>query len=256
MPLLPDARPPEGLRIYAIGDVHGCVDKLTEIYGWIEEDLARHPAIDWRLVHLGDYVDRGPDSNACVEAVMTRVLDRRVYALCGNHEMQFLDFLGQADAETFHNWITYGGTQTMQSYGVELGGEPVYGAFDDLKARAALRENLIGQVPQSHLSFLTTLPYILRFGDFVFVHAGVRPGIDIDDQAPRDLVWIREPFLSSVEDFGAVIVHGHTPQREVIMRPNRIGLDTGAVYGGPLSCLVLEGAERALLEEGGRRLLA
>ena len=255
MPLLPDARGPEGLRIYAIGDIHGCIDKLQTVYARIEEDLRQHPALDYRIVHLGDYVDRGPDSRACVEAVMARVLDRRVYALCGNHEMQFLDFLGTPDAESFNNWITYGGLATMQSYGVELGGEPVYGAFDDLKERAALRENLLSHVPKSHLSFLTTLPFILRFGDYVFVHAGVRPGVGLDDQIPRDLIWIREPFLSSEVDFGAVVVHGHTPQREVMVRPNRIGLDTGAVYGGPLSCLVLDGAERALLEADGRRSL-
>ena len=251
MPLLPDARPPKGLRLYAIGDVHGCIDKLQSVYHWIDTDLTARPPIDWRLIHLGDYVDRGPDSKAVIEAVMRRVSDHRAYALFGNHERQFLDYLGSADSETFSNWITYGGMATFQSYGVELKGEPVYGAFDDLKERTALREDLLAKVPKAHVNFMTTLPYVLRFGDFVFAHAGIRPGVSLDDQEPQDLIWIREPFLSSAEDHGAVVVHGHTPRRVVEIRPNRIGIDTGAVFGGPLTCLVLEGPRRSILRPGG-----
>lgn len=256
MPLLPDARTPKGLRLYAIGDVHGCIGKLTTIHNWIEADLAARPCPDYRIIHLGDYVDRGPDSRACVEDIMTRVADRRIYAIHGNHEQQFLDFLGSADTENFGTWITYGGLATMQSYGVDLGGEPVYGAFDDLTQRAALREKLLTAVPSEHINFLTTLPYILRFGDYAFVHAGVRPGVDLDEQEVRDLTWIREPFLSTNDDLGAVVVHGHTPQRDIDMRRNRIGIDTGAVYGGPLTCLVLEDDRRAILLADGPEPLA
>ncbi|MEM0945256.1 MAG: hypothetical protein AAGI70_15070, partial [Pseudomonadota bacterium] len=110
-------------------------------------------------------------------------------------------------------------------------------------------------LPQEHVNFLTTLPYMLRFGDYVFAHAGVRPGIRLTEQSPQDLIWIREPFLSSEADFGAIIVHGHTPASRVEVRPNRIGIDTGAVFGGPLTCLVLEGDRREILTARGRQTL-
>lgn len=251
MPLLPDARTPRGLRIYAIGDVHGCLGQLRDVYRGIDEDLATRPCIDWRIVHLGDYVDRGPESRACLDLVIEKVKNPRVYALFGNHEQQFLDFLMDPQARSFENWMNFGGRETLAAYGVNIRVPPV----DDPEARAALHDALMANMPTSHLTFLGTLPHMLRFGDFVFVHAGVRPGVALQDQSMRDLAWIREPFLSSDGDFGAVVVHGHTPTDQIERRPNRIGIDTGAVFGGPLTCLVLEDDTQLALQVSNVDLL-
>ncbi|MEM6934395.1 MAG: metallophosphoesterase family protein [Pseudomonadota bacterium] len=236
---------PDGLRIYAIGDVHGCRDALSEVHECIRADLHHRPCGDWRIVHLGDYVDRGPDIPGVVEDLIGLVRDRRTYALLGNHDQWFVDFLSNAATEGFIGWTTYGGIKTIEAYGGSV--EAVIGG--GLSARQALRSLLLDAVPEEHIKFMTTLPHILRFGDFIFVHAGIRPGIPIEKQSVQDMIWIREPFLSSTEDLGAIVVHGHTVVRQVEVRPNRIGIDTGAVHGGELTCLVLEGQRQALLRE-------
>ncbi|MEM7668178.1 MAG: metallophosphoesterase [Pseudomonadota bacterium] len=247
MPLLSDAKIPDGLRIYAIGDVHGCRKQLATVHTRIRADLRDRPCTDWRIVHLGDYVDRGPDIPGVIEDLVELVRDRRTYALLGNHDQWFVDFLSDPGSEGFGAWTTYGGITTIEAYGGSV--EAVISG--GVAGRRALRSLLLDAVPEDHLRFLSTLPHILRFGDFVFVHAGVRPGVAIGQQSVRDMIWIREPFLSSTEDLGAVVVHGHTVVPHVVVRSNRIGIDTGAVHGGELSCLVLEGRTQALLREDG-----
>ncbi|MEM9044573.1 MAG: metallophosphoesterase family protein [Pseudomonadota bacterium] len=251
MPLLKDAKTPHGLRLYAIGDVHGCLEELMAVHDDIRQDLEAHPAIDWRIIHLGDYVDRGPDSPGVITALVEMVRDRRTYALLGNHDQYLTNFLSHPETSSFERWIAWGGVETIEAY---------EGWFDprlreDRAARRTLREHLLEALPSSHISFLSTLPHMLHFGDFTFVHAGVRPGVPLDAQSEDDLIWIREPFLSSNQDLGAVIVHGHTPVDRIEVRPNRIGIDTGAVFGGPLSCLVLEGRDRFVLTHRGREPL-
>lgn len=231
---------PRGLRIYAIGDIHGCADKIAEVHARIDADLAARPAEDWRLVHVGDYIDRGPDSSGVVARLIDRARDSRTYCLRGNHEQYIIDFAGDAQTPDLEAWLRYGGVETLGSYGIAAQGAP-----------EAMREAMLAAVPAPHLRFLTALPHMVRIGGYVFVHAGVRPGVALDAQVPRDLIWIREPFLSSRSDHGAVVVHGHTPGARVEDHGNRIGIDTGAVFGGPLSCLVLEGTARALLAADG-----
>lgn len=251
MPLIPDAATPEGLRIYAIGDVHGCFEQMADMLGRIEEDLAKRPPEDWRIIFLGDYVDRGPDSAACLGLLQELMSDERVHGLFGNHEEIFLDFIEDPEAPSLTTWLTYGGIETLASYGVSCIEADAANAY----GRAALRERLLEKMPRDHVDLLWRLPRLLRYGDYAFAHAGVRPGRGLSAQSDRDLSWIRQPFLSSDEDFGAVVVHGHTPVDAITMRPNRIGVDTGAVYGRVLSCVVLEGRQRHALETGGLREL-
>ena len=229
---------PAGLRIYAIGDVHGCLAPLERLHAKIADDLARHPVADHRIVLCGDYVDRGPDSAGVVSyLIAAQHTDPHIQCLYGNHEDEVLGFL-----EDPHRWapvwLQYGGAETLASYGIgqaEL--EAVIGDVD------ALRDRFADALPADHLSFLRDLPRSLRFGDYLFVHAGIRPGVALDRQDPHDLIWIRGPFLSDVRDHGAVVVHGHTPVDMPEVKPNRINIDSGAVYGGPLTCLVVEGTE-------------
>jgi len=248
MVTLAGARAPDGMRLYAIGDVHGCAEALADIYARIEADLAARPPGDWRIIHIGDYIDRGGESRGVIDHVARRVREGRVYALCGNHDHFMREFLADPDCESFPVWMTNGGAETLISYGLSLSAICSAG---DAYARAALHAELTQAVPPAHRWFLEGLPLMLRLGDYAFVHAGVRPDRALERQSPEDLLWIRDPFLSSDADFGAVVVHGHTPTGAVTVRPNRIGIDTGAVFGGPLSCLVLEGRGSGLLQPEG-----
>jgi len=249
MVTLHDAQAPKGVRLYVIGDVHGCMRPLRDIAEWLEDDLNHRPPRDWRIVYLGDYIDRGPDSRGVIDFVISQMSARRVYALRGNHDQFMIDFLGgESTAASFQTWMDNGGILTLASYGIDL--DDIYDAVDEA-SRADLREALIEALPDSHGRFLAGLPHMVRLGDYVFVHAGVRPGTRLDKQRAADLIWIREPFLDSEEDHGAVVVHGHTVSEHVQMRHNRIGIDTGAVFGGRLSCLVLEGDSQALLGPEG-----
>jgi serine/threonine protein phosphatase 1 len=232
---------PDGLRIYAVGDVHGRFDLLQAMHDEIRRDLERARPRESIEILLGDYVDRGPQSREVVEwvAAGAPAADRRI-CLCGNHEELLLAAL--ADAAEMPNWLHNGGLDTLLSYAP--------GARSTLldMTWATAHEEFLRAFPEEHRAFLEALPRMAEFGGYVFVHAGLRPGRPIGEQDPFDLVWIREPFLSSRFDFGRVVVHGHTPQTAPDIRPNRINIDTGAFFSGRLTCLVLEGDTRRFLQ--------
>lgn len=251
--MLPDAAAPEGVRLYVVGDVHGCLDRLHAVEALIDDDLAADPPAAFHTVMLGDYIDRGPDSRGVLAWLVARAERLRLVALKGNHEDMLEVFLADPDGPALPLWMTNGGQATVASFevGDVLGHEGAL-RIGPTELRDRLRAELDGPLE----GVLDRLRLSVRFGDYLFVHAGVRPGVPLEAQAAEDLVWIREPFLGSGADHGAVVVHGHTPTREVVVRRNRIGLDTGAVFGGALSCLVLEGRGRWLLRPGGRAQLA
>lgn len=241
-PPLRTARVPEATRVYAIGDIHGCVDQLRALHQAILLDVAGTKAERLVAVYLGDYVDRGSESRKTVELLLEEPLSGfDSIHLIGNHEAFLLEFL--EDRIFALSWLKNGGYATCFSYGVDPAAPP-----EGVDHLAWLQQSLVDHMPAAHRRFFETLHPSHIEGDYLFVHAGIRPGLPIDDQDLDDLLWIREPFLSSKEDFGKIVVHGHTPTDEPELRSNRIGLDTGAVYGGKLTTLVLECDERRFLQ--------
>ncbi|MGE0652256.1 MAG: metallophosphoesterase [Alphaproteobacteria bacterium] len=237
-----DAKGPEGIRLYAIGDVHGRLDLLGEMHARIAEEIDRDRPADWRIIHLGDYVDRGPDSRGVIDLLIAaQATDPRVLALCGNHDSGFADFLVKPDPSGL--FARYGGVQTAASYGVAL--DP--GNAEGFRAQARALEEA---VPRGHRRFLRALPYSVTFGDFFFCHAGIRPGVALEEQDPADLIWIREAFLSHPELHPKVVVHGHTPKGEAEIMPNRVNVDTAAFQSDRLTALVVDGASKRLMEVG------
>lgn len=227
--------------IYAVGDVHGRVDLLANLLRQIEADAAQRSCTKKTLVFLGDYVDRGPDSRGVVELLLHGLPEGfAAHFLKGNHESLLLDFL--ADARRLEHWRINGGEATMASYGVDI---------DRLNQTAARpevwRDSFAAALPQDHLDFFRRLSLQLPAGDYLFVHAGVRPGVPLDAQNETDLIWIRDEFLDAAEPFGKVVVHGHTPEQTPVVRPNRIGIDTGAVFSGRLTALRLQDGEQRFL---------
>ena len=246
MPLLRDARAPDGLRLYAIGDVHGRLDLLREMHARIAADLVRRPCRAFRVIHLGDYIDRGPDSAGVIAHLHEFCRDGDAVCLAGNHDRFLLGFLDKP-ADWGAVWLDNGGVAALASWGVDAG------LSRPLKA---LRAELEAALPAEHRAFMAAMPLTERHGDYLFVHAGLRPGVALAKQKPRDLTGIREPFLDWDGDHGVIVVHGHTPGPEPVVRPNRIGIDTKAFASGVLSCLVLEGAEKGFLAPEGHAPLA
>jgi serine/threonine protein phosphatase 1 len=238
-----DAQGPEGIRLYAIGDVHGRLDLLAAMHEGIAAEIEDEQPPDWRIIHLGDYTDRGPESRGVIDfLIAARERDRRNMMLAGNHDVGFLDFLEAplTDGLFAHN----GGKQTALSYGVLL----------DFFSLAALRPGhaaLVEAVPAAHVAFLRSLQFSAEFGDFFFCHAGIRPGVPLERQVPEDLVWIRDEFLDYTGLHPKVIVHGHTPAAEPEVLANRVNVDTGAFHSGRLTALAIDGAQKRLLEVGG-----
>jgi len=238
-----DAQAPAGMRLYAIGDVHGRLDLLQAMHSAIADEIARDRPTDWRIIHLGDYVDRGPDSAGVIEfLVEAGERDRRHLFLAGNHEIGLLDFLDRPDADGL--FARYGGDATARSYGVDI----KTGSIEEAGA------SLAAAIPARHMEFLHRLAFSESFGDFFFCHAGIRPGVPLEQQSERDLVWIRDEFLTYSDLHPKIVVHGHTPGPEAEIRPNRVNLDTLAWSSGCLTALAIEGAKKRILEvrEGGR----
>jgi len=235
------ARAPDGYRAYAIGDVHGRLDLLEQLLSEIERDRSERPTPKTLLVFLGDLIDRGPHSAQVIERLRTYSSDdARTVFLLGNHEEVLLRIL-DGDTSLIPSWLQFGGRQCLQSYGAD---SRRIALETDEKALEIIR----GVIPEAHVAFLNSFIDSCRFGDYLFVHAGIRPGVAIDDQQQSDLRWIREPFLFDDTDHGCVVVHGHTIRDEVEERPNRIGVDTGAYRTGILTALVVEGNERRYLQ--------
>lgn len=230
---------PDGLRIYAVGDIHGRADLLTQMLTRIDEDMATSEPVQTIQVFLGDYVDRGPNSREVLDLLIARGRTHRTVCLMGNHETYPLQFLQRP--EILNDWQQLGGLQTLMSYGIT----PSMSRDSSLHEKLALEFQRA--LPQSHRQFLAGLKHSYTCEDFFFVHAGVRPGIPLAKQRPEDMLWIREDFLLHEEDFGKIIVHGHTPILEPEIRPNRINIDTGAYATGRLTCLVIERDEMFLL---------
>ncbi len=234
---------PEGQLLYAVGDVHGRIDLLQRLLDLIEGDAAASPRAERRtLVFLGDYVDRGPDSRGVVERLIRDLPPGfDTHFLKGNHEAILLDFLN--DPWRLDHWLLNGGEETMRSYGVDTERLARLSAPPDVW-RQAFAEAL----PEAHLRFFRGLQLSVSFGDYLFVHAGVRPGVPLAAQSEADLIWIRGPFLNHADPFGKIVVHGHTPGREPVTRPNRIGIDTGAVFTDRLTALRLQDGTREFLQ--------
>jgi serine/threonine protein phosphatase 1 len=228
-------RLPDKVRIYAVGDVHGRADLLDQVLSRIDADLSAYPDCQPIQVFLGDYIDRGPSSRSVLDLLINRSRTHKIVCLKGNHETYVFEFL--RNPAILSDWRQLGGLETLMSYGLK---PPVKAdAADQLELAKALSASL----PKDHRQFLRSLAPSFTCGDFFFVHAGVKPGIPLAQQREADLLWIRDDFLLCEDNFGKVIVHGHTPVREPDIRPNRINIDTGAYATGRLSCLRIEGSE-------------
>jgi serine/threonine protein phosphatase 1 len=240
-------RIPAGLRIYAIGDVHGRADLLLQLFDLIDTDLARRSVARPLIVMLGDYIDRGPASRQVVDLILARAAEQELVALKGNHDafpLQALD-----DPAKMGDWVLMQGVETLASYG--LTSATVAG-----KKLTAVAEAFSAALPDAHRAFFRELKLSFVCGDFFFVHAGVRPGVPLDRQTEEDMMWIRQDFLRHQGDFGKVIVHGHTPLRDVERRPNRISIDTAAYATGKLTALVIEGHDLRVIDTATAALRA
>lgn len=242
-PAQPPAAPavPSGTCVYAVGDVHGELGALVRLLGKIREDAGRAGARRRVLIFLGDYVDRGFQSRQVIDFLLRLPPpDFEGVFLKGNHDAWLLAFLEDTGAGP--EWFGAGGQATLLSYGVPVPPEPRNAAL-----LATVHEEFVRVFPPEHRAFLEKLAPSHVEGDYLFVHAGVRPGIPLEDQQERDLLWIRDEFIRDRSDHGKVVVHGHSVTDRPDVRRNRIGIDTGAYATGRLTCLVLEGASRRFL---------
>jgi serine/threonine protein phosphatase 1 len=226
---------PPGRRVYAVGDIHGRADLLTRLLQDLHEDILKGEFTGRPiLVFLGDYVDRGFQSRDVIDVLLGDQLSPfETYFLKGNHEAAMLQFLGNPGIGP--RWAEFGGAETLVSYGVR---PPRTRTSREEWERAS--EELHAALPASHLHFLSNLDLSVRIGDYVFVHAGVRPGVPLEQQTEYDLLWIREDFLTDRRQLGAIIVHGHTPAAKPYRDGRRVGLDTGAYLSGRLTAARFE----------------
>ncbi len=241
----PEASLPVGKRVYAVGDIHGRLDLFQRLIAAIEEDDAAGGAADTTVILLGDLVDRGPDSAGVIARARAWQGDRKVRILAGNHEEMFLRSFEKI--EVLKHFLRFGGKETVLSYGLD---RRAYQSASVEQVQAMMH----AEVPAEDRAFLEGFEDMIAIGDYLFVHAGIAPLVPFEEQRTDDLRWIREPFLSHTEPFGAVVVHGHTITDEPQDRGNRIGIDTGAYLSGRLTALALEGASRRYLtvsDEGG-----
>lgn len=239
-PLTDAPRLPPGRRVYVVGDVHGHRAKLQAVHDQVRADLVRRPVAHPVLIHLGDLLDRGPESAGCIDllAAGPPIPGVETHTLMGNHEWMFLTALGGHSDEDRERWLDNGGDRTLASWGLRSSAKPV---------------DWMRTIPPEHLIFLHSLKLTRAEHGYLFVHAGVRPGVPLLRQRDTDLLWIREAFLEwdgvmLPEAPRQVIVHGHTPSDAPALRHNRIGLDTGAGRGGPLTCAALEGDDIGIFQ--------
>lgn len=243
LPEGPVRHAPDGMRLYAIGDIHGRLDLFEALIERLAADHAARPGPAAHLVLLGDYIDRGPRSAQLLDRLADGPPAWASWTLLrGNHEQVLLDLCAGRDGfeRRLAVWLDFGGRETLRSYGL-----PSSVAFgDDLATIGAEIRRL---VPARHLSLIASMPLSFRSGDYLFIHAGLKPGLEVEYQQPHDLLWIRDEFLSSEIDHGALVVHGHSITARVDVQPNRIGIDTGAYATGRLTALVLEGTTRRFI---------
>jgi serine/threonine protein phosphatase 1 len=232
---------PDGIRVYAIGDIHGRLDLLDDLLARIgADDRDRGSDARTEYIFLGDLIDRGPDSCGVVERLMAAAAaGMNARFLMGNHEEVFLRAI-RGDIRALRFLVRIGGRETLLSYGIS---EEDYRSldFEELAALATQK------VPAAHLAFVERFETMIALGDYLFVHAGLKPGVAIADQARSDLYWIREEFLNHRDSFGKMVVHGHSITQDIDVRANRIGIDTGAFASGRLTAIGLEGEERWFL---------
>jgi serine/threonine protein phosphatase 1 len=239
----PSPTVPSGSRLYAVGDIHGRLDLLTRLHALIAADAETSTAQRRVLVYVGDYVDRGPDSAGVIDLLLDRPLPGfEIVHLLGNHEETMLRF--PVDITVGPTWLYYGGVETLLSYGVDVRSN----AWRDERELCRLQAEVRRCVPRRHVEFMRAMPLFHVEGDYLFVHAGIRPGVPLEQQEADDLLWIRGDFLRSRVDHGKIVVHGHTITEMPDAQPNRIGIDTGAFYSNRLTCLVLEGPGRWYLQ--------
>lgn len=234
---------PPGKRLYAVGDIHGRRDLLDDLLGRIEDDIRARPVGTAAVVFLGDLIDRGPDSAGVVERLRTLGdFPAKSLFLLGNHEEVLLRVL-DGEPGLAYDWLGFGGDACVESYGVAAA---TLQAMDEARIAGVLRD----AIPETHVDFLKSFGDTFSFGDYLFVHAGIRPGIAIAEQQPHDLRWIRNPFLNDSHDHGCMVVHGHTISDGVDRRANRIGIDTGAYRTGVLTAAVVEENDLRFLATG------
>ncbi len=233
---------PPGQRIYAIGDIHGRLDVFMAIMAAIEsDDSARGPA-QTTVILLGDLVDRGPDSAGVIAAARDWSRRRTVRCLSGNHEEMFLASF--EDEGTLRHFLRYGGRETLLSY-------PITAEEYGVATLKEVQELMHARIPADDIAFMHGMEDLIRIGDYVFVHAGIRPATALEDQSTSDLRWIRGEFLDDTTPRDFAVVHGHTITRQPVIQPRRIGIDTGAYASGQLTALGLEGTDRWIIVEQG-----
>ena len=231
---------PAGLRIYAVGDIHGRLDLLNKLLARINTDITLRPTVRPVYVFLGDYIDRGSSSRETIDRLIEHGKTNKSVFLKGNHELIAIKCL--SDSSLFDQWLRLGGLETLVSYGVPPE------TLANGKQIAELQSAFHSALPQAHFRFFRDLQNSFECGDFFFAHAGVKPNVELSRQKESDLLWIREEFLSSNDDFGKIIVHGHTPTSEIEVGPNRINIDTGAFATGRLTCLVIEDRSLSVID--------
>lgn len=230
---------PAGQRVYAIGDVHGRLDLFGALVDAIERDDKARGSMDTTVICMGDLIDRGPHSARVINAARAWGEARKVRYLSGNHEEMFL--LSFYRRDVLRNFLKWGGKETLASYGIN--GE----AFEKASMHE-LQEMMLEAVPAEDRKFLNDFELMIEIGDYLFVHAGIRPAVEIELQKPHDCRWIRDSFTDFLGDHGRMVVHGHTITDDPDIRSNRIGIDTGAFRTGVLTALGLQGSERWFIQ--------